>query len=83
MLTCPDPNERAVVGVSWEAAVGQVEQRRSLSLLDHGTHRGNRSRMPAPVVLYVTSAGPKGHLMPCKPTIGRAGQRESETPTIC
>src|SRR5262249_14246537 len=39
--------------VSWEAAVGQVEQRRSLSLLDRGT--AGWSRVPV-------SIGPSGDL---------------------
>lgn len=48
VLTCPGPYEGVVVGVSWEAGIGQVEQRRSLSLLDHGTLRAGPA-VPVPI----------------------------------
>jgi hypothetical protein len=56
VLTCPGPYGSVVVGVSWEAAVGQVEQRRSLSLLDRGTLRSSPGCL-SPSVPNVTFTG--------------------------
>ena len=45
--TCPFAGQRkAVSRVVWGAVNGQVEQRRSLSLLAHGTARHGRSVVP-------------------------------------